>query len=43
MMEELHARGVNKFIVCGSCGQLTSNLKVGAFIIPTDALFKETK
>lgn len=37
MMEELHARGVNKFIIFGSCGQLTSNLKKGAFIIPTEA------
>ncbi len=37
MMEELHARGVNKFIIYGSCGQLTSNLKKGAFIIPTEA------
>lgn len=37
MMEELHARGVKKFIIFGSCGQLTSNLKKGAFIIPTEA------
>lgn len=37
IMEELHARGVEKFIIFGSCGQLTSNLKKGAFIIPTDA------
>ena len=27
IMEELHARGVKKFIIFGSCGQLTSNLK----------------
>ena len=25
MMEELHARGVDKFIVFGSCGELTSD------------------
>ena len=37
IMEELHARGVKKFIIFGSCGQLTSNLKKWAFIIPTDA------
>lgn len=37
MMEELHARGVNKFIMFGSCGQLTSNSKKGAFIIPIEA------
>lgn len=37
MMEELHSRGVNKFIVFGSCGQLVDNLKKGAFIIPEEA------
>ena len=37
MMEELHARGVETFIIFGSCGELTSNLKKGAFIIPTEA------
>ena len=37
MMEELHARGVETFIIFGSCGGLTSNLKKGAFIIPTEA------
>lgn len=36
MMEELHARGVNKFIVFGSCGQLAS-VKKGAFVIPEEA------
>ena len=36
MMEELHARGVETFIIFGSCGGLTS-LKKGAFIIPTEA------
>ncbi len=35
-MEELHSRGVNKFIFFGSCGELTSSLKKGAFIIPTE-------
>ena len=37
MMEEIHSRGVNKFIFFGSCGQLTNNLKKGALIIPTEA------
>lgn len=37
MMEELHARGVNKFIIFGSCGQLTSDLPKGAYIIPEEA------
>lgn len=37
MMEELHARGVNQFIIFGSCGELVSDLKKGCFIIPTEA------
>lgn len=37
MIEEMHARGVNNFIFFGSCGELTSSLKKGAFIIPTEA------
>lgn len=37
MMEEVHSRGVENFIFFGSCGELTSNLKKGAFIIPTEA------
>ena len=37
MMEEIHSRGVNKFVFFGSCGQLTNNLKKGALIIPTEA------
>ena len=37
MMEELHARGFETFIIFGSCGELTSNLKKGAFIIPIEA------
>ena len=37
MMEELHARGVKNFIFFGSCGELTSDLAKGAFIIPTEA------
>ena len=37
IMEELHSRGVNKFIFFGSCGKLTSELKKGAFIIPAQA------
>jgi len=37
MMEEMRSRGVKKFIVFGSCGQLDSNLTKGAFIIPEEA------
>ena len=37
MMEELHARGVENFIFFGSCGEINSNLKKGAFIIPEEA------
>jgi len=37
MMEEIHARGVNNFIFFGSCGQLTSEIKKGAFILPMEA------
>ena len=37
MMEEIHARGVQNFIFFGSCGELTSDIKKGAFIIPTEA------
>ena len=37
MMEELISRGVKKFIIFGSCGQLNGNVPKGAFIIPTEA------
>lgn len=37
MMEELHSRGVNKFIIFGSCGELVQGLTKGAFIIPEEA------
>lgn len=37
IMEELIPRGVKNFIIFGSCGQLTSNVPKGTFIIPTDA------
>lgn len=37
MMEEIHARGVDNFIFFGSCGELISDMKKGAFIIPTEA------
>lgn len=37
MMEELHSRGVNKFIFFGSCGTLNHSIPTGAFIIPTEA------
>ena len=37
MIEEMRSRGVKKFIIFGSCGQLDSNLTKGAFIIPEEA------
>ena len=37
IMEEMRCRGVKKFIFFGSCGELTSDLKKGSFIIPTKA------
>lgn len=37
MMEELHSRGVQKFIIFGSCGELVQDLQKGAFIIPKEA------
>ena len=36
MMEEMHARGVNKFIFFGSCGELTP-IQKETFIIPEEA------
>lgn len=41
IMEEIHSRGVKNFIFFGSCGELTSDLKKGAFIIPTQAFRDE--
>jgi len=41
MMEEMHARGVDNFIFFGSCGEICSSLKKGAFIIPTEAYREE--
>lgn len=37
MMEEMHSRGVNRFIFFGSCGTLCEHIENGAFIIPTMA------
>ena len=37
IMEEARARGVKKFIIFGSCGELISNIEKGAFIIPKEA------
>lgn len=41
MMEELHARGVEKFIIFGSCGELVNDLKKGAFMVPISAFRDE--
>lgn len=41
MLEELIARGVKKFVVCGSCGVLDSDLPVGQVIVPTAAIRDE--
>ena len=39
-VEELYAAGVRKFVVCGSCGALTSN-PLGALVIPDSAVRDE--
>ncbi len=50
-VEELHAMGCQKFIICGGAGALTKDSKVGEIIIPvsavrdegtTDAIYRET-
>ncbi len=40
-LEELHARGCKKFIICGGAGALTKNSKVGEIIIPVSAVRDE--
>lgn len=40
-IEELCAMGVNKIIVCGSCGVLRRDIAVGHLIIPTTAVRDE--
>lgn len=40
-LEELHARGCKKFIICGGAGALTKDSKVGEVIIPVSAVRDE--
>lgn len=40
-IEELHAMGCNKFVVCGGAGALIKGSKVGEIIIPTSAVRDE--
>lgn len=40
-LEELHAMGCEKFIICGAAGALTKNSKVGEIIIPVSAVRDE--
>ncbi len=40
-LEELHAMGCKKFIICGGAGALTKDSKVGEIIIPTSAVRDE--
>ena len=40
-LEELHAMGCEKFIVCGGAGALTSDSKVGEIIVPVSAVRDE--
>lgn len=40
-LEELHAMGCEKFIVCGGAGALTENSKVGEIILPVSAVRDE--
>lgn len=40
-LEELHAMGCKKFIICGGAGALTKDSKVGEIIIPVSAVRDE--
>ena len=40
-IEELHAMGCKKFIICGGAGALTKDSKVGEIIIPVSAVRDE--
>ena len=40
-LEELHAMGCKKFIICGGAGALTKDTKVGEIIIPISAIRDE--
>ena len=40
-LEELHAMGCKKFIICGAAGALTKDSKVGEIIIPVSAVRDE--
>ncbi len=41
VIEELHAMGCEKFIICGGAGALTKDSKVGEIIIPVSAVRDE--
>ena len=40
-LEELHAMGCNKFIICGGAGALTKDSKVGEIVVPVSAVRDE--
>lgn len=40
-IEELHAMGCNKFIICGSAGSIKTDSKVGEIIVPISAVRDE--
>ena len=40
-LEELHAMGCKKFIICGGAGALTKDSKVGEIVIPVSAVRDE--
>ena len=40
-LEELHAMGCKKFIICGGAGALTTDSKVGEIIVPVSAVRDE--
>ena len=40
-LEELHAMGCEKFIICGSAGAITKDSKVGEIVVPISAVRDE--
>jgi uridine phosphorylase len=41
LLEELIARGMSKFVICGGCGVLDRQIAVGHLLIPTSAIRDE--
>ena len=41
LLEELIARGLNKFVICGGCGVLDRQIAVGHLLVPTSAVRDE--